>query len=311
MFLQLIKRRESAPLERIVSLLNDEQLFQWLLQIPALKSAPGAYQMLLKQHSIEAPPSQRARLKVWPALLRLVVGSTDNQAPGPTTQSIVTACSRLLHILPPEPVIHTTHSDQTEHRDRSVSEVYPPLGDHSVHGSLPGFGGHTSSEAAEYYIKNGGLILLWPFLPEFFKRLGLASENQITHPHKALLMLHYLAHNKPPRSEDDLTLNKFLCGVGFKEAVDLDKTPSAEEQAAIDELLRAASAHWPGLSQVSSEWLRQVFLRRAGALKQRNGQWILQVESAVQDALLQRLPWAISLVKLPWLETILSVEWSI
>ena len=37
--------------------------------------------------------------------------------------------------------------------------------------------------------------------------------------------------------------------------------------------------------------------------------WLLQVESSGCDVLLDQLPWSISTIRLPWMESLLWVEW--
>ena len=44
-------------------------------------------------------------------------------------------------------------------------------------------------------------------------------------------------------------------------------------------------------------------------LSTRDGAWLLRVERAEYDGLLDRLPWAVSWVKLPWTEVPLAVQW--
>jgi hypothetical protein len=40
------------------------------------------------------------------------------------------------------------------------------------------------------------------------------------------------------------------------------------------------------------------------------GSWRLQVEQKAIDILLGSLPWGLNVVKLPWMESMLMVEWS-
>ncbi|MEM9214098.1 MAG: contractile injection system tape measure protein [Cyanobacteria bacterium P01_F01_bin.150] len=38
--------------------------------------------------------------------------------------------------------------------------------------------------------------------------------------------------------------------------------------------------------------------------------WTLRVEQMAIDVLLTRLPWGVSMVKLPWMDGLLTVEWT-
>jgi hypothetical protein len=64
------------------------------------------------------------------------------------------------------------------------------------------------------------------------------------------------------------------------------------------------------LRNTSPDGLRGTFLIRSGKLCLRDGgDWSLQVESNSFDILLDQLPWGISMIKLPWMEKMLWVEW--
>jgi hypothetical protein len=83
----------------------------------------------------------------------------------------------------------------------------------------------------------------------------------------------------------------------------------AEEEEAIA-LLEAVIRHWDAVGDTSVGGLRGTFLVRPGKLFQRgNGDDVLQVESRSFDILLDRLPWGIGMIQLPWMEKILWVEW--
>ena len=54
---------------------------------------------------------------------------------------------------------------------------------------------------------------------------------------------------------------------------------------------------------------RGTFLLRQGILGQRDGAWLLRVERETYDIVLERFPWSVDWVKLPWMEAPLRVEW--
>ena len=83
----------------------------------------------------------------------------------------------------------------------------------------------------------------------------------------------------------------------------------AETEEAIA-LLDAAIGHWEALRGTSPDALRGEFLMRPGMLAvDADGDWLLRVEARTVDILLDQLPWGISLVKLPWMDRLLRVEW--
>ena len=79
----------------------------------------------------------------------------------------------------------------------------------------------------------------------------------------------------------------------------------------VDALVAAAIEHWQALKRTSAAAVRTSFLQRSGLLKADDNGWRLQVESGPFDVLLKRLPWSLSVIKLPWMHTPLHCEWPI
>ena len=75
------------------------------------------------------------------------------------------------------------------------------------------------------------------------------------------------------------------------------------------DLLSALIEQAPILRNMSVEGFRGSFLLRQGVLSARDGAWLLQVERETYDVVVDRLPWSFEWVKLPWLDTLLRVEW--
>jgi hypothetical protein len=166
-------------------------------------------------------------------------------------------------------------------------------------------------EATEgLYIDNAGLVLLHPFLPRLFTALGLSDEERLLQPDRALCLLHYLATGQPAAPEYELALPKLLCGVPLPAPVStLSELRDAEKEEA-QALLEAVIRHWDALRNSTPDELRGSFLLRPGKLSlKRDGDWLLQVEPQTTDILLQKLPWGFSIVKFPWMQTMLWVEW--
>lgn len=163
---------------------------------------------------------------------------------------------------------------------------------------------------AGIYINCAGLVLLHPFLPRLFKVLGIADDDALLQPARALCLLHYLATGQCIAPEYELLLPKLLCNLPLEQPVesDVDLTAAELEEAAA--LLEAAVRHWDALGNTSADGLRGAFLVRRGKLSARSdGDWLLQVETNSFDILLDQLPWGFGMIKLPWMEKILWVEW--
>ena len=160
------------------------------------------------------------------------------------------------------------------------------------------------------YIEDAGLVLLHPFLPQFFVALGVAAEEKLLQPERALCLLHFLATGQLSVPEYELMFPKILCGIPLEQPVESRMQLSEAEKDESQRLLEAVIRHWGALRNSSSDGLRGAFLLRPGKLSLRDdGDWLLQIESRTIDILLNQLPWGISMVKLPWMGRMLWVEW--
>jgi hypothetical protein len=160
------------------------------------------------------------------------------------------------------------------------------------------------------YIGNAGLVLLHPFLPMMFDTLSIAGANALVQPDRALLLLHFMATGQGTPQEHELVLPKMLCNIPLDQPVKTRLRLSSDEKAEAEALLKAVIQHWDALRNTSPDGLRGNFLCRAGKLSRRNANdWLLQVERMSHDVLLDRLPWGIGIIKLPWMDNMLWVEW--
>ncbi len=162
------------------------------------------------------------------------------------------------------------------------------------------------------FIQNAGIVLLHPYIVPLFRNLelleGISFKDEASR-HKAVLLLHYLATGETNTPDYQLVLPKFLCDMPVN--IPLDHTLSLEEtaQTEADNLLAAAIQNWNALGNASPDALREGFLQRAGKLESSQGSWRLGLEKHTLDILLDRLPWGIGIVKLPWMAEMLRVEW--
>jgi hypothetical protein len=87
-------------------------------------------------------------------------------------------------------------------------------------------------------------------------------------------------------------------------------TLGAADRDEVDALLHSVIEHWQVLKHTSIAGLRGSFLQRRGLLAAIDGGWCLRVEPDSFDMLIDRLPWALGPVKLPWMTTLLFTEWA-
>lgn len=160
------------------------------------------------------------------------------------------------------------------------------------------------------YVENAGLVLLHPFLPQFFRASQIAGESELLRPDAALRILHYLATGDESAPEYDLALPKIICGLHPTSLAEEAAPLSGDEREEAVALLSAVIRHWDALKNTGIDALRENFLKRNGKLTRwHDGGWLLQVESNSFDILLDRLPWGFSMIRLPWMPSMLHVEW--
>lgn len=165
---------------------------------------------------------------------------------------------------------------------------------------------------AEIRIQNAGLILLHPFLKQFFVRTEVADEQGNLLREKldlAVQSLHFLATGKENVFEGNLVFEKFLCGLPLKMPVEKQSLLNDTIRNEAEVLLKEAISNWKALKNSSPNDLRQLFIQREGKLIQKENQYKLIVERKAQDALLERISWNISMLKLPWRKELIVVEW--
>jgi hypothetical protein len=168
------------------------------------------------------------------------------------------------------------------------------------------------SEGEDLHLGNAGLVILWPFLATFFKRLGLTDDGQFSQAaaaQRGIGLLQYLASSDADPPEPQLPLNKVLCGLAPEAVFDFGAPLTPAEAEACDDLLAAVIAQAPILQGLSLAGLRASFLLRPGQLSARDGHWLLRVERQTHDIVLDRLPWGMAIVRLPWMAALMQVEW--
>lgn len=159
-------------------------------------------------------------------------------------------------------------------------------------------------------IRNAGLVIIAPFLPAFFKNLGLLHKDKVREPSRAVALLRYLCTGAYECEELELVLEKILCGMPLQESVEIPLVLSEEEKEEAESLLRSVIEHWDRLRSTSPDGLRHNFLQREGRLMFRKSQWELTVQKETHDILLDYLPWSVSMIKLPWMKELLIVKWN-
>jgi hypothetical protein len=176
-----------------------------------------------------------------------------------------------------------------------------------------GAAGGVDPEIAEgIFVPYAGLVLLHPFLGAFFSRLGLVIDYEFVDEvarERCVHLLQHLATGETEMPEYELVMAKLLCAFPLEAPVARQFEPTAAELEEAGALLDACLSQWTVLNNTSREGLRGNFLNRAGKLYSKEGRLRLEVERSSIDVLLDYLPWNLSLVKLPWMQEMLYVNW--
>lgn len=162
------------------------------------------------------------------------------------------------------------------------------------------------------WVQNAGLILLHPFLKQFFTAPGITGKQGNLSPENfdlAVMSMHFLATGDEDVFEGNLIMEKFLCGVPLKMPIQKQSLLTDLIKNEANELLIEVVRHWPALKNTSADGLRQMFIQRDGKLFQEDDKYKLIVERKAQDVLLESLSWNIAVIKLPWISNILFTEW--
>lgn len=162
------------------------------------------------------------------------------------------------------------------------------------------------------FIENAGLVLLHPFLVGLFSNLQLTENREFVAIHEqfvAAKILQFLVFGENDHTENFFPLNKILCGIGLTQVLDCELELSPESKAECGELLKEVVRHWAVLKNTSVAGLRETFLQRKGKISRAEKGWKLQVERKAVDVLLAKLPWGLGIIKLPWMDEMMFLEW--
>lgn len=164
----------------------------------------------------------------------------------------------------------------------------------------------------EWPAAQAGLVLSWCYLQYFFQGLNLVEEGVFRSEEdqwKGVHLLYFLATGRSAEEEAELGFCKLLCGLIPEAFVPGSLPLSEQEREEADHLVQVMINNWKALKKISIPGFRKSFLQRSGILKQDFEGWRLQIERRPYDLLLEKISWPISVIKLPWNEQFIHVEW--
>ena len=165
---------------------------------------------------------------------------------------------------------------------------------------------------ATFSVANAGLVIAQGFFETLFERLGLLNDGEFSseaEKNKAIHFLQYLATGEKIRYENDLILNKVLCGYPINEPAEPPIDFKESETELIDSLIKAMISYWPPVSSSSITAVRETFLLRDGTLTEKEDRWELRIKRKTVDVLVDQIPWSFSVIFFKWMNKPMYVIW--
>ncbi|MCB9233193.1 MAG: hypothetical protein H6581_16170 [Bacteroidia bacterium] len=168
-------------------------------------------------------------------------------------------------------------------------------------------------EGEPIFVKNAGIVILWPFYVHLFKYLDLLTPGKNFKDekaaHKAVHVMQYCATEQENSPEYLLPLNKLLCNLPLDMPIEAGVKITDDEKELCDKLVMSACRQWEPMKNTSPRAFRGAFCVRDGKLVYKNEKWTLTVEQGPWDMLMDKMSWGVSMVKLPWMPKMLHVNW--
>ena len=161
-------------------------------------------------------------------------------------------------------------------------------------------------------VSNSGLAIISVFLPRFFEELEMLTNGEFINneaARRATLLTQYVISGEFVFRENELIMNKVICGVEIENPVPESIEVTSEETELAESLLHAVISHWKTLGSTSIAGLRETFLIRSGRIFETDQSWNLEVETKGFDVLLDSIPWSFGLIYLPWMKKPIKVNW--
>ena len=161
-------------------------------------------------------------------------------------------------------------------------------------------------------VRNAGLVLISSYVPMLFERLGLINDKKFTSEQAHLDAIHYLqfvATGLSNTEESLLPLNKVLCGLALSEPVHDSASIPDEQVKLMEELIEAMIGYWPAIGDCTIDGFRGNWLVRDGLLVELDERWELTIEKRAYDLLIHKSPFSFSIIKYPWMNKPLYVNW--
>ena len=162
------------------------------------------------------------------------------------------------------------------------------------------------------FLHNAGLVLLHPYLSHLFDRVGLFEDGDfksLKARKEAAIYLNYILLNDQSYDEENLTLNKILCGLNIDEIIDLELDITDVMKNTAISMLDAFINHWSKISNSTHDGVRGAWFWREGKLLVKDDSFELTVEQKAYDILMDDLPFSLSHITYSWMKRPVYVNW--
>jgi hypothetical protein len=248
-------------------------------------------------HALFAPGAHFAP----PSFVRELIGYLAQQAETPVSEHLAALLHRRMGLT------LSTAENRTQHTNQ------PPFGAAAAgKRAEPPRPTAAADTVGDIHVANAGQVLAAPYLPRLWTMLELTHEGAFKSPQaaqRAVHLLQFMLNEQSAAPEYQLGLNKILCGVRSDVPIVRGIDITGHEIDVIEQLIKAMIAHWKIIGNTSVQGLRESFLQRPGWLHLKDDAWHLRIQEGSFDMLLDQLPWSFSIIRYPWMERAVHVNW--
>lgn len=162
-------------------------------------------------------------------------------------------------------------------------------------------------------VTNAGIVIVNSYIKTLFDRLGLLEGNEFKSEEakeKGVHYLQYIVNGLTVNEEHHLVLNKVLCGIHPSTPILGEIEIAANEKELINGMVKAIINYWPAIGKCSVDGFRGNWIIREGLLSEKDDRWDLNVEKKAYDILLHQSPFSFSIIKHPWMDKPVHVNWA-
>lgn len=291
---------EDEVIRQVSILNNDSRTFVWRLVLRVLsqylQSSNTNIREYFLQHISEIKKTESRPLKS----VRKILETSVAIFPFFEKQEIAETIKRLRNIEKNERIVNDIKYDAEKF---TIPEKRSEQNNSTAHDQVVADDGQ--------FLQNAGLILIHPFIKTFFEHCNLLNpkNQELIDPELCAHLLHYIATGKTNAPEYEMTFEKFLCHIPANQPLNRHRKLSRIHKTQAQNLIDSVKHNWKPMKSSSTALLQNEFFQRSGKLVTADFDYTLTVERKTQDILLDKLAWGISIVKLPWKDRFVFVNW--